>query len=57
MEETIEQIFLKLLGQVSSGEKARNRSLERKTLRVLKMLQYLKAVAHINGNMKDDSGV
>ena len=43
MNETIEQTILRILGQVSEGEKLRNRSLEKRTARVLKALAYLKA--------------
>ena len=50
MNETIEQTILRILGQVSEGEKLRNRSLEKRTARVLKALAYLKA-ASINKKM------
>jgi hypothetical protein len=45
MNETIEQTILRILGQVSEGEKLRNRSLETRTARVLKALAYLKAAS------------
>ena len=50
MSETIEKTVLKILSQVSEGEKAKNRVLERKTARVLKALAYMKAVS-INGKL------
>lgn len=44
MEETIEQMILRILGQVSGIEKARNKALERKTAKVLKAIEYMKAM-------------
>lgn len=43
MNETIEQIIIKILRQVSQGEKSRNRVLSEKTQKVLKALEYFKA--------------
>ena len=37
------KVILKILGQVSSGEKLKNKALEKKTAQVLKTLAYLKA--------------
>lgn len=45
MNETIEKTILRILGQVSDSEKLRNKSLEKRTARVLKALAYLKAVS------------
>ncbi len=45
MNETIEQTILRILGQVSESEKLRNKTLEKRTARVLKALAYLKAVS------------
>ncbi len=43
MSESIEKTILRILSQVSEGEKTTNRALPKKTLRVLKALAYLKA--------------
>jgi len=45
MSETIEQMILRILGQVSESEKLRNKTLEKRTARVLKALAYFKAVS------------
>lgn len=50
MNETIEQTILRILDQVSENEKLKNKSLEKRTARVLKALAYLKA-ASINKKM------
>ncbi len=49
MDEAIEQSILKILSQVSEAEKSRNRALSKRTARVLKALNYMKAVT---GNRK-----
>lgn len=43
MSESIEKVILNILSQVSSGEKIKNKALEKKTAQVLKTLAYLKA--------------
>lgn len=45
MEDTLEKMVLRILGQLSSLEKERNKALERKTAKVLKALEYMKAVS------------
>lgn len=45
MNETIEQTILRILEQVSENEKLKNKTLEKRTARVLKALAYLKAVS------------
>ncbi len=45
MNETIEQTILRILEQVSENEKMKNKTLEKRTARVLKALAYLKAVS------------
>lgn len=45
MNETIEQMILRILDQVSENEKLRNKSLEKRTAQVLKALAYLKAAS------------
>ena len=45
MNETIEQTILRILDQVSENEKLKNKTLEKRTARVLKALAYLKAVS------------
>lgn len=45
MEDTIEKLVLRVLGQVSKIEKERNKALERKTAKVLKAIEYMKAMS------------
>ena len=47
MNETIDQTILRILEQVSENEKLKNKTLEKRTARVLKALAYLKAVSTI----------
>lgn len=44
MDETIEEVILKILNQVSEAERSRNIALVKKTARVLKALEYMKAI-------------
>ncbi len=47
MNETIEQMIMRILNQVSDLERSRNRSLSRRTARVLKALEYMKATVEL----------
>lgn len=57
MEKTIEQLVLQILNQVSSSEKSKNKALERRTAKVLKTLEYVKAVSGIDTGFKRPVGV
>ncbi len=52
MSETIEQMIMKILNQVSDLEKSRNKALIAKTARVLKALEYMKATVKFKQNGK-----
>lgn len=57
MEKSIEQLVLKILNQVSPAEKSRNKLLEKRTAKVLKTLEYIKAVTGLNTSLKEPVGV
>jgi hypothetical protein len=46
MNESIEKTILKILDQVSESEKLKNKTLEKRTARVLRALAYFKAVSN-----------
>lgn len=47
MEETIEKMVLKVFEKVSDLEKARNKALERRAAKLMKAVEYMKAVTKI----------
>lgn len=56
MNETIEKLALQIIGQISEQEKKRNKYLQAKAAKVMRAIEYFKAVVNLDKSLNPATG-